>query len=545
MQRQTRSQYAAARARKEEAQKALKSSAPKSSSQGRSVRRRIDKAGTAVATKNSPATRVSTRRRPSLLSISGGQGKSGQAKSRQAASSRLTPEERYTERKLAMNLAARKAAARINGYRSQVVIRPEEATPFRSELAAGGRYSVMVFEGTDLLKLTQNHGDAMYALCASAEFDFRKVGDKKYPMANKKTLQKSYSMSQGISARYFGQLAGIYENHEPTLFTRIDKRTGKVSKILTPTQDEQEGIKDIRNRFLMVVAKQVGPETPGGQPKIKVFGFANCKLYSQKKGSTIDKVVYIDLVCASGRPDQTLKGAGFVLFQQLDNYARNYIGANLITLSSVAKRHTYTAYAEKYGFLRTPDPCASPERLAQLNAMYKSRYNAEIDRLLVGVRRDDLNEVRNAYQKRYLPGLNNGNLVYMAKCLPGEKTNSVGVRWKRYKAERESELAASFPRPQSRLLAVYDTVNGRLQAAQPLPTDLQPYEMFSEQRPWLAGDNLMWYLKATGKNRYNTMVTRKTSPRSVLNARRAMWSGASGASGKSGKSGTPRTPVTP
>jgi predicted GNAT family N-acyltransferase len=78
-----------------------------------------------------------------------------------------------------------------------------------------------------------------------------------------------------------------------------------------------------------------------------VVGRAMCKLYTNPKGVS---VVRVEVLCARGRPDRRVKGAGNIIMTELCKYAYEQLGAREVELHST---HEARSFYKKMGFTFT------------------------------------------------------------------------------------------------------------------------------------------------------------------------------------------------
>lgn len=89
----------------------------------------------------------------------------------------------------------------------------------------------------------------------------------------------------------------------------------------------------------------------GTQPgRRAAVAFARCTLYNKMPGIRARRIVFIDLVCSAR---DAIKGAGAILMSEIERYARDHLGAQLMVLQSVMDPRTLGSYSSK-GFERGP-----------------------------------------------------------------------------------------------------------------------------------------------------------------------------------------------
>ena len=176
-----------------------------------------------------------------------------------------------------------------------------------------------------------------------------------------------------------------------------------------------------------------------------VVGYAQCTVYSALRGVASPRVVKLDLICTQGKnPADRLKGAASVLMDELQRYAAQRLGANVLVLDSVDNPNTWQFY-QKLGFSRAADQCTGAgERGSYGNAARRFQAFPEYVAAMQGV---------------YLPGLNvvldggRPDTVFMSKCLrSGSSGVAPGVT---YPPAAAGATTYATLQPATRLLAVY------------------------------------------------------------------------------------------
>jgi hypothetical protein len=212
----------------------------------------------------------------------------------------------------------------------------------------------------------------------------------------------------------------------------------KQFRLQTPGQRGQASPKSV---FTLVAVKNVVSSGDN-----IVVGFAQCTMYSTLAGVATPRVVKLDLLCSQGdNPTDRLKGAASVLMDELEKFARRFLGANLLALDSVKDRSTWEFYKAR-GFVRSPDACSAFDAEEARRQLARARGPLGLDRHP---------EYLEATQGVYFPGMNMyytnaagrivPDTVVMTKCLTDKKgTNRLGVV---YAEPRSNSLAPGAPAP--------------------------------------------------------------------------------------------------
>lgn len=220
--------------------------------------------------------------------------------------------------------------------------------------------------------------------------------------------------------------------------------------------------------------------------KKRIVGYAQCTVYTRLGGVGTERVVKLDLLCTQSNPKHG--GAGAVLMDELEIYARQHLGANILVLDSVPSNNTWQFYMKR-GFTRARDACADPNPVEEpgrdefvRSFLYPGQTSMPRPMILPRPMIKANSNYMDAMQGAYIHGLNLkipyrpkkrenlyrnfGNTVFMSKCIrradgiPAAPNRDLLVRYassqSRY-SRSESEYA-TFKRPGVRLLAVYGPV---------------------------------------------------------------------------------------
>jgi len=142
--------------------------------------------------------------------------------------------------------------------------------------------------------------------------------------------------------------------------------------------------------------------------------------HSKKVQPAIDRVAYVELACTQGLTPR--KGAGSILFDELERYVRDKLGANLLLLSSVPTPQTVQFYRSR-GFQRVPNACAAgTAETEELKKKARIRFQSRkhmLDPEYVNALNDHMFDHNDEGQ----------GLALMSKCIPGPATSGLRVRY--------------------------------------------------------------------------------------------------------------------
>jgi hypothetical protein len=229
------------------------------------------------------------------------------------------------------------------------------------------------------------------------------------------------------------QLVGRCEKWEMGFDKKLKKEVPRVSNSLANSY--------IKDKF-----SKIGNKNPRGAFALLAMhgetlaAFVKGNMYKSYHGT--GRVIMVDIICAEGK--HKIKGAGSIIYQELEKYARS-IGASTIMLFSVDSPHTVKFY-KSLGYVRGPDACARDEKIHELAQQDFKKVKFITKRY------------REALEGEFFKGMNDlgpqrsGDTVIMTKCL-GVSAPPSTTDWQRSRVR--------FPRAGD-TLSTFSKKNGKM-----------------------------------------------------------------------------------